>query len=251
MAHHVRAHHNGTNADILGAKVRDTGQSLEEQLVVARKDNLRKCANPVLKKANSRSPGKAKRKNPKTSIESIPAAIDEKNIIQAMFEADIQAGRCFNEVEAGDGIVDDGNDLDTIFSQFGAQLKAVDLPPYEGDEKVMIMMSHIIDKGKEDMGEVVLKKSAELSMGMEKPAGMGINIERQAGLPMGMERRTELTIGIERGGEIMMEIENVDNGLMFLAAGSDDATDADMESRAHSDACFSTPGSKHVDSPLF
>lgn len=206
MAHHVRAHHNGTNADIFGAKIQGRAQSVTTKQGCVGKDQLRKCANPILKKPKAKSSGQKK----KTSVTSKNNNTKEINENEGA-DNKLATGMVFDQMEATGTVVGHGTDLDAIFAEFGAQLKAVDMPEIETDEKILIMVSQILDKGKDELGELPLGRPLETNMGTE----------------------------------------HVDNGLMFLAAGSDNATDADMESRALSDACFSTPGSKHAESPRF
>lgn len=231
MAHHVRAHHNGTNADITSIRVQGTGQQWRHSQPTSRfasptqtpSVNQSALAPKVLSKYTGKS-GRKKLGSPgmklAPAIRKVVHKNDMKEKIMSSIGNDPSSSRIKSApthenaipavVHAEQEMETPGADLDSIFDAFGDQMKDlnVEITNIEPDSKLLSMVSDILAR-EEGNYEPELVQSLDTSI----PDDL------------------------------------LDGGMSFLAPGSDNATDAEMECLAYSDGVLSTPDSNLASSP--
>lgn len=231
MAHHVRAHHNGTNADITSVRVQGTGQTwmhTQQTSAFAAPAQIPSVTQST-PKVPSRSPGKSGRKKlgsagmkPTLTIKKVTLKNDIKEKRMSVGNDPSSSGMKATATHenampavahATQEMRTRGADLDSIFDAFGDQMNDINVEIrniIEPDSKLLSMVSDILAR-EEGTYEPELGQAMDTSI-PDDPLECGMN---------------------------------------FLAPGSDNATDAEMECLAHSDGALSTPDSNPSLSPVF
>lgn len=198
MAHHVRAHHNGTNEDILAAKIRDVREHLPTQMgmhITVTKASAAGQFGTLVRKRKAGNHAKITRGKPESPVRKKKKALKAKGSSERDSPTTVLAAECGPQESARQGA-----DLDAVFAEFGAHLRAVEIPELETGEQLLGMVSNIVDEANETFSDSI--------MDIAEPVEV-------------------------------VSAEDSAHEMMFLAAGGEDATDADMEFRAQADDILS------------
>jgi len=193
MAHHVRAYHNGTNADISNAtnRIAERGPKVAKQ---------RPTIKAPKKSTNGASGAISKSSKTKDGARNIASKVKMQNVQKKQ------------SLKHRFGLIESSlteKDLQSVSQTISEQFRELEPSWLENEDSILSMMSEILTR---------------------EPVEENENVWSNA-------------------GHFEYAQEYADNGLLFLAAGSDDATDAEMESLAHSDGSVHIPDHQMKRSP--